>query len=174
MCAQRRLRSAWASAWRKLRSSATHWAHSEDWSDWADAQADLSLRSAHMPFCWFCHEASHLGLFSDLRFLVIPAQNNRNRKEIKHQRRHQIYSKPSGKPSGQLFSGRWPLGHYKQTEQKVKDKQKPDEQRQLEANTTTEALHHLETVLCEYDFQYYIFTFFLKHCQIWRRFLHIR
>ena len=23
------------------------------WSDWADAQADLSLRWAHMPFCWF-------------------------------------------------------------------------------------------------------------------------
>ena len=30
------------------------------WSDWADAQADLSLRRAHMPFCWFCHEAAHL------------------------------------------------------------------------------------------------------------------
>ena len=28
------------------------------WSDWADAHADLSLRFAHMPFCWFCHEAS--------------------------------------------------------------------------------------------------------------------
>ena len=26
----------------------------------ADAQADLSLRWAHMPFCWFCHEAAHL------------------------------------------------------------------------------------------------------------------
>ena len=26
-------------------------------SDWADAQADLSLRWAHMPFCWFCLEA---------------------------------------------------------------------------------------------------------------------
>ena len=70
MCAQRRLRSAWASgpvwsesamsAWRKLGSLATHWAHSEDWSDWADAQADLSLRWAHMPFCWFCHDAAHL------------------------------------------------------------------------------------------------------------------
>ena len=30
------------------------------WSDWADAQADLSLRWAQMPFCWFCHEAAHL------------------------------------------------------------------------------------------------------------------
>ena len=32
------------SAWRNLGSLATHWAHSKDWSDWADAQADLSLR----------------------------------------------------------------------------------------------------------------------------------
>ena len=30
------------------------------WSDWADTQADLSLRWAHMPFCWFCHEAAHI------------------------------------------------------------------------------------------------------------------
>ena len=30
------------------------------WSDWADTQADLSLRWAHMPFCWFCHEAAHM------------------------------------------------------------------------------------------------------------------
>ena len=29
------------------------------WSDWADAQADLSVRWAHMSFCWFCHEAAH-------------------------------------------------------------------------------------------------------------------
>ena len=28
------------------------------WSDWADAQADLSLRRAHMPHCWFCHVAA--------------------------------------------------------------------------------------------------------------------
>ena len=30
------------------------------WSDWADAQADLSLRWAHMPFCCFCDEAAHM------------------------------------------------------------------------------------------------------------------
>ena len=29
------------------------------WSDWEDAQADLSLRWAHMPFRWFYHEAAH-------------------------------------------------------------------------------------------------------------------
>ena len=32
------------------------------WSDWADAQADLSLRWAHMSFCLFCHEAAHFHL----------------------------------------------------------------------------------------------------------------
>ena len=46
---QRSLRSAWASdqsllsAWRKLGSLATHWAHSKDWSDWAD-QINASKR----------------------------------------------------------------------------------------------------------------------------------
>ena len=29
------------------------------WSDWADAQADLSLRWAYRSLCWFCHEAAH-------------------------------------------------------------------------------------------------------------------
>ena len=29
-------------------------------SDWADAQADLSLRWAQMPVCWLCHDAAHL------------------------------------------------------------------------------------------------------------------
>ena len=37
----------------------THLAHSEDWSEWADSQADLSLRWAHRSFCWFCHGAAH-------------------------------------------------------------------------------------------------------------------
>ena len=37
------------------------------WSDWADAQADPSLRWAHMPHCWFCHEAAHL-VFMYLRW----------------------------------------------------------------------------------------------------------
>ena len=55
-------RSAWASAqsdqsslsaWRKLGSLATHWVHSEDWSDWVDAQADLSLRWVHSHFVGF-------------------------------------------------------------------------------------------------------------------------
>ena len=29
------------------------------WSDWVDAQADLSLRRAHMPFRWLGREAAH-------------------------------------------------------------------------------------------------------------------
>ena len=69
LCAQRRLRSARGSSWHfsyhtpyqpetigfdtTNESLATHWAHSEDWSDWADAQADLSLRWAHTHFVGF-------------------------------------------------------------------------------------------------------------------------
>ena len=30
------------------------------WLDWADAQADLSLHWAHIPFWWFCHEAAQI------------------------------------------------------------------------------------------------------------------
>ena len=42
------------------------------WSDWADAQADLSLRWAHIPFCWFCHEAAQVVLvdLSGMFFLL--------------------------------------------------------------------------------------------------------
>ena len=49
------------SAWKKkLGSLATHWAYSEDWSDWADAHADMSLRWVHRSFRWFCREAAQL------------------------------------------------------------------------------------------------------------------
>ena len=37
------------------------------WSDGADAQADLSLRWAHRPFCWFCHDAAQM-LFNNEQF----------------------------------------------------------------------------------------------------------
>ena len=50
---QRRLRSLRYLHWRKLGSLAIHWPHSEDWSDWADAQADLSLRWVHTHFVGF-------------------------------------------------------------------------------------------------------------------------
>ena len=41
------------------------------WSDWADAQADLSLCWAHMPLCWFCHEAA--------QYLALCKQNDMSR-----------------------------------------------------------------------------------------------
>ena len=32
---------------------------SKDWSDWAYAQADLSLPWVHRSFCWFCHAVAY-------------------------------------------------------------------------------------------------------------------
>ena len=43
------------------------------WLDWVDAQANLCLRWAHMPFCRFCHALAHLRT----------TPNNRNIKELK-------------------------------------------------------------------------------------------
>ena len=63
LCTQRRLWSSWESslsAWRKAGSSSIHKEHSKDWSDWADAQADLSLCWVHMSFCWFCHTQAQM------------------------------------------------------------------------------------------------------------------
>ena len=57
------------SVWRKLDSLATTSAQWWLWSDWADAQADLSLRWAHMPFCWFCHA------LADFFFSYFPMKN---------------------------------------------------------------------------------------------------
>ena len=53
------------SAWRKLGSLATHWVHSEECSDWADAQADLSVRWAHSHVVGFV--MSRLKYFSPFR-----------------------------------------------------------------------------------------------------------
>ena len=58
------IRPVWSdsslSAWRKLGSLATYWVHSEDWSDWVDAQADLSLRWPHISFVGFVRAGSYL------------------------------------------------------------------------------------------------------------------
>ena len=51
------------SAWRNLTSVPSCWAHSKDWSDCADVQADQCLQWAHMSFCWFCHAVAHLCYF---------------------------------------------------------------------------------------------------------------
>ena len=49
------------SAWRKLGSLLTLLsAQRRLWSDWADVQADLSLRWAYIPFCRFCHALAHI------------------------------------------------------------------------------------------------------------------
>ena len=63
LCAQRRLRSAWHKpslirvfAVRTMDSwgpNVSSCGQRRLWSDWADAQADLSLRWAHRSFCWF-------------------------------------------------------------------------------------------------------------------------
>ena len=65
MCAYRRLRSApslirvfavrMKKPWVLNYPLSAQW---RLWSDWADAQADLSLLGAQS-FCWFCHEAAH-------------------------------------------------------------------------------------------------------------------
>ena len=87
VCAQQRIRSAWASAqsdpesslsaWRNLGCLATHSAHSKLWSDWVDeslpgrcpgwSKSSLggcpgwseSSLGTHS-FCWFCHVVAHL------------------------------------------------------------------------------------------------------------------
>ena len=61
MCTQLILRLAWAVCMKKIWViTATHWAHSEVWSDWVDAQADLSLFWAHRSFSWFCHASAQM------------------------------------------------------------------------------------------------------------------
>ena len=47
------------SAWRSLWSLVSLRMHNEDWSDWVDAHADLSIRYAHRSCCWFCHAAAN-------------------------------------------------------------------------------------------------------------------
>ena len=80
------IRPVWSesllSAWRKLGPLATHWAHSEDWSDWADAQADLSLRWAHTHLVGFV--MSRLILFIFFYFFrlddALSKSDNKNQK----------------------------------------------------------------------------------------------
>ena len=63
MCAQRNLRSAWASAQSDQSLRCPHEESKplhEDWSDWADAQADMSLRWAHMPFLFLLVSAGSI------------------------------------------------------------------------------------------------------------------
>ena len=62
------IRPVWSetslSAWTKLWSSATHWAHSED----SDQTGQMPRRSESslgaQSFCWFCHEAAQITINS--------------------------------------------------------------------------------------------------------------
>ena len=47
---------------------ATHWAHSEDGSDWMDAQSDLSRRWVHISFWWICQASAQMILMNTAIF----------------------------------------------------------------------------------------------------------
>ena len=51
------------------------------WSDWADAQPNLSLRWAHMPLCWFCHEAAQISFPLQLVFKFWWWKNKKKKKK---------------------------------------------------------------------------------------------
>ena len=69
-CAKPRLRSAWVFVQYdrslrcalnvKLRTQGSFMRMARLWSDWVDAQTDLSLHWAHRSFCWFCRAAAHI------------------------------------------------------------------------------------------------------------------
>ena len=48
------------SAWRKLRSLATHWAHSKDSDQTVRMPRLIWVFAGHASFCWFCHEVAHV------------------------------------------------------------------------------------------------------------------
>ena len=68
LCAQRRFRSAWASAWvdqsslsawRKPGSLATHWVHSEDSDQTGRMPKLIWVFTGRTSFCWFCCATAH-------------------------------------------------------------------------------------------------------------------
>ena len=48
------------------------------WSDCVDAQADLSLRWGHMPFCWFCHAAAQITAALGLKIITVKSHRFRS------------------------------------------------------------------------------------------------
>ena len=134
MCAQRRIGSAWASAqsdqsllsaWRKPGSLATYCVHSEDWSDWAHAPADPSLRWAHMPLCWFCHKVAQMSWPGCLQWsLYEPARENGTCHICKQQRHRRAcvvwpfiyHHKILGWTSGFCARNDLPCAHWDETD----------------------------------------------------------
>ena len=88
LCAQQRLRSAWASAQsdQSLRCPPEgsfgpqlpieHTA--KTLIRGSHAQADLNLRWAHRSFCWFCHEAGYVKITTVAAILYITVTNVKN------------------------------------------------------------------------------------------------
>ena len=68
------IRPVWSesllSAWRNIKSLATHWAHSirPVWSE--------SSLGAHWSFCWFCHVAAHVS--KSLKYVLSPFLGKRD------------------------------------------------------------------------------------------------
>ena len=54
------------------------------WSDWADAQADMSLRWEHRSFCWFCHEAAQMSRNRNTYFARACQPNGNKEKTFVH------------------------------------------------------------------------------------------
>ena len=55
------------------------------WSDWADAQPDLSLCWAHRPLCWFCREAAQISFPLQQVFKFWWWKNKKKKKKKKKQ-----------------------------------------------------------------------------------------
>ena len=95
LCAQRRLRSAWASAQsdqslRCVGPKLSSCGQRRLWSDWADAQADLSRRWAHSLLVLSCR-----GSFVSFKRLLRLSHQNKSSRCVKHsenwtQKKHQI------------------------------------------------------------------------------------
>ena len=72
MCAQQRLRSAWTTTQSDQSLLCAQWvAKDTSFLHETDAQADLSLHWAHMPFCWFCHGVARFWSFYQLTFIFL-------------------------------------------------------------------------------------------------------
>ena len=73
------IRPVWSassvSAWRKLGSLATHWAHSEDSVSLGGCTGWSESSLGAQSFCWFCHEAAHIqqsvSVLTDLWLLLL-------------------------------------------------------------------------------------------------------
>ena len=59
-------------AWKSIGFLASHWAHNEDWSDWADTQADLSLHWVHVILLILSTAAQWAGTGRNVATVILP------------------------------------------------------------------------------------------------------